>query len=228
MTAVDGNSRFARQADLVPSDELRDLGITVIGVGAVGRQVAIQLAAMGAVKFQLIDFDTVEYTNISSQGYFETDLGKPKVAATAELIAQIDPAVECDSVIDRFRPTFSVGHVIFCCVDSISARSAIWRSLKSRCCFWADARMLGEVIRVLIANDRAGQQAYQQTLFAQAEAQLGACAARSTLYAASIAAGLMSHQFARWLRHIPTDADTTLNLLAGELSTMQTKESTKL
>ena len=47
--------------------------------------------------------------------------------------------------------------------------------------------------------------------------QQGRCTARSTIYAASIAAGLMLHQFTRWLRHIATDADTTLNLLSGEL-----------
>jgi sulfur carrier protein ThiS adenylyltransferase len=39
---------------------------------------------------------------------------------------------------------------------------------------------------------------------------------RSTIYATSIAAGIMVHQFTRWLRGIPVDFDTTLNLLAGE------------
>ena len=53
-------------------------------------------------------------------------------------------------------------------------------------------------------------------LFAQAEAQAGRCTARSTIYAASIAAGLMVHQFTRWLRGLAVDRDTCLNLLAGE------------
>lgn len=43
--------------------------MTVIGVGAVGRQVALQLAAMGVSRFQLFDFDIVEPTNINFQGY---------------------------------------------------------------------------------------------------------------------------------------------------------------
>ena len=43
---------------------------------------------------------------------------------------------------------------------------------------------------------------------------------RSTIYAASIAAGIMVHQFTRWLRGIPVDFDTTLNLLAGEWTVM--------
>ena len=42
------------------------------------------------------------------------------------------------------------------------------------------------------------------------------CTARATIYAASIAAGLMVHQFTRWLRDMPVDRDASLNLLAGE------------
>ena len=44
----------------------------------------------------------------------------------------------------------------------------------------------------------------------------GRCTSRSTIYAAGIAAGLMLHQLARWLRDPPADFDTTFNLLAGE------------
>src|SRR5262245_14722375 len=51
--------RFTRQADLVPRDRLEGLTVTVIGVGAIGRQVAVQLASIGARRLQLIDFDTV-------------------------------------------------------------------------------------------------------------------------------------------------------------------------
>ena len=76
--------------------------------------------------------------------------------------------------------------------------------------------MLGEVIRVLAASDPKGITRYADTLFPQADAQRGSCSSRSTIYAASVAAGLMVHQFTRWLRGIPVDLDTTLNLLAGE------------
>ena len=54
------SSRFSKQADLVPQDQLASLVVTVIGVGAVGRQVALQLAAIGTRQIQLIDFDHVE------------------------------------------------------------------------------------------------------------------------------------------------------------------------
>ena len=60
--------------------------------------------------------------------------------------------------------------------------------------------MLGEVIRVLVVADEPGRDHYPTTLFSQSEAQLGRCTAQSTIYTANIAAGLMLHQFARWLR----------------------------
>jgi sulfur carrier protein ThiS adenylyltransferase len=107
---------------------------------------------------------------------------------------------------------------IFCYVDCISARSAIWRSASRRCRFWADGRMLGEVIRILTAGDARGFDHYPNTLFAQADAQQGSCTSKSTIYAASIAAGLMVHQFTRWLRGLPVDCDTNFNVLAGEYS----------
>ena len=58
---------------------------------------------------------------------------------------------------------------------------------------------------------------YGTTLFAQHEAQAGACTSQSTIYAAAISAGLMVHQFARWLRGLGVEPDASLNLLAGEL-----------
>jgi molybdopterin-synthase adenylyltransferase len=211
------NDRFERQHDLVPMDRLAQLTATVIGVGAIGRQVALQLAAIGARRLELVDFDRVEMSNVTTQGYLAADVGQLKVDSTRRAMELIDPAIVVRTVADRFRAKQSVSEAVFCCVDSISARAAIWRTVKDRCQFWADGRMLGEVIRVLAAADRASWGKYASTLFPQAEAQLGQCTSRSTIYAAAVAAGLMVHQFSRWLRKLPVDADATLNLLAGEL-----------
>ena len=211
-------NRFQRQEDLVPRDRLADVKVTVIGVGAIGRQVAIQLAAIGVPRLQLVDFDVVDLSNVTTQGYWACDVGRPKVEATAAAIRQLDPAIAVECVQDRYRPRVEIGQAVLSCVDSIEARAAIWRSAGSRCRFWADGRMLSEVIRVLAVGDSIGREHYPTTLFAQSEAQLGRCTACSTIYTASIAAGMMVHQFTRWLRGMPVDRDTSLNLLAGEWS----------
>ena len=211
-------SRFTRQQDLVPEQKLAALTCTVIGVGAIGRQVALQLAALGARRIQLIDFDTVEPTNITTQGYLHRDLGQLKVTATADQIHAIDPEIIVTTIPDRYRPDLETGEAVFCAVDTITARTALWRALQHRHLFWSDARMRGEVLRVLTATTPASQPHYPTNLFPQAESQPGPCTAKSTLYTASIAAGLMLHQFTRCLRNIPCNPDVTLNLLAGELS----------
>jgi molybdopterin-synthase adenylyltransferase len=64
---------------------------------------------------------------------------------------------------------------------------------------------------------RRARRNYPITLFAGADVQRGSCAARNAFYAADIAAGLMVHQFTRWLRHLTVDRDISVNLLAGEL-----------
>ena len=217
-SAISSNSRFDRQAGIVPQDKLASLIVTVVGVGAIGRQATLQLAALGVRRLQLVDFDKVEPTNITTQGYLFDDVGMAKVAAAAGAAWEIDPMLHIDLVEDRFRPQHRHGDALFCCVDSIDARAAIWRAVGQRTRFWTDGRMLGEVMRVLTVAEAQGRHHYPSTLFSQAEAQTGACTARGTIYTAAIAAGLMVHQFTRWLRGLPTDADLTLNLLAGELT----------
>src|SRR5262245_32334915 len=135
--------RFERQAELVPPERLAQASASVIGVGAIGRQVALQLAAMGVRRLQLIDFDTVELTNVTSQGYWYTNIGLSKVLATREVIARLDPEIEVETICDRYRPRIVLADAVFCCVDSIDGRAAIWRSAQHRCEFWSDGRMLG-------------------------------------------------------------------------------------
>ena len=213
-----GSDRFLRQRDLVSTEKLASTPVTIIGVGAIGRQVALQLAALGVMNFQLIDFDEVELHNVTNQGYRTSDIGTSKVVATATAISEIDSSILLTKWQDRFRIRQTTDDVVFCCVDSISARTAIWDHLKNRSSFWADGRMLGEVMRILVATDHESRQSYDSSLFSQDEAQAGSCTSRSTIYTANIAAGLMVHQFTRWLRGLPIDCDLSFNLLSSELS----------
>ncbi|QDU92333.1 ThiF family adenylyltransferase [Lignipirellula cremea] len=210
------SNRFERQAELAPRDSLRRVTASVIGVGAIGRQVAWQLAALGVPRIQLIDFDAVEWTNVTTQAYQAGDVGQLKVEATAQALRQLDPTIAVETIADRYRPTLQLGEAVFCCVDSISARAAIWRSAGDRCRFWTDGRLLGEAIRILSVADDVGRDIYPTTLFSPSQAQVGRCTARGAIYTAAIAAGLMVHQFTRWLRRLPIDCDASLNLLASE------------
>ena len=81
-TEMTEQDRFSRQRDLVPMDRLSRVISTVIGVGAIGRQIALQLAAIGAPHIQLVDFDVVDRTNHPTQGYLADDVGQPDAVET--------------------------------------------------------------------------------------------------------------------------------------------------
>jgi len=211
------NERYSRQREIVPAERLADCRPTVIGVGAIGRQVTLQLAAIGVPSLQLIDFDIVEEANLAAQGFLETDLGRSKVEATAEQCCRMNGELAVEIVDERFRRSMEIGDIIFCCVDAIDARRLIWNAVRDRARFFADGRMSAEVLRVLVACDEPSRRHYPGTLFAAEEAYAGSCTAKTTIYCANIAAGMMLSAFTRWLRGLPVEPDVSLNLLAAEL-----------
>ena len=78
--------------------------------------------------------------------------------------------------------------------------------------------MSAEVLRVLTACDSPSRQHYPTTFFRTEEVFVGTCTAKTTIYCANIAAGLMVSPFTKYLRQLPVDPDIQLNLLASELS----------
>ena len=218
MKPKQSEERYSRQKDIVPAERIAACKATVIGVGAIGRQVALQLTAMGISTLQLIDYDTVEISNLSSQGYSELDLGKLKVKATAGLCEWMDSGIEIHTLAERFRRSTEVGNVVFCTVDSIQVRQLIWAAVADKVSFFSDGRMSAEVVRILTVCDSASRYHYPQTLFSAEEAYDGSCTAKTTIYSANIAAGLMLSQFTRYLRQLPIDCDIQLNLLTSELN----------
>ena len=168
--------RFLRQRDLVSTESLAETPVSIIGVGAIGRQVALQLAALGVMQIQLIDFDCVEAHNVTNQGYRMQDVGLLKVDAAKSAIAEIDSAIKVEVVQDRFRTRQSTRP---CRFSAASIRSkAGQRSggiLNGVPSFWADGRMMGEVMRILTASCGVSRESYGRTLFSPSEAQTGSC-----------------------------------------------------
>lgn len=215
---TDLTNRDLRQRDIIPADRLAQTRATVIGVGAIGRQVALQLAAIGVPWLQLIDPDTVDVVNLANQGYFEDDLNRPKVHATADMCQRLNRSLEVYTEMQRFRRTGNVGNAVFCCIDSIATRRFIWQAVGTQVEFFVDGRMAAEVLRVIVACDPASRAHYPTTLFDAADAHQGACTAKSTIFCANIAAGLMVSALSKHLRGLPIDCDMHVNLLASELT----------
>ncbi|MFT3883350.1 MAG: ThiF family adenylyltransferase [Gemmatales bacterium] len=220
--SVDLKRRNQRQRDLVPPERLASCNAIVIGTGAIGRNAALQLASLGIHCMALYDPDQVKLENIAPQGFWESDVGTNKVTAVAKLAKQQFPKLEIHTFPERFKKSHvlrwstSRPIALFCCVDTIDARKLIWDAVKDKCHFFADGRMAAEVVRVLASDSPSADQHYPATLFTAKEAYAGECTAKSTIYTANIAAGLMVSQFTRWLRRLPVLREQIFNLLAQE------------
>ena len=210
--------RTERFKDLLPVDRLRAAQCSVIGVGAIGRQVALQLAAMGVGRLHLVDFDVVEEINLGPQGYLAEDVGQRKVEATASLARRLNPELLVDACAERFAKSMGLAPIVFCCVDSIQTRRTVFEAVKDRSECFVDGRMAAEVLRVITAYDAVTRHRYSATLFDPSQAHRDGCTARSTVYCANIAAGVMLGQFTKWLRQLKPDFDITFNIFSAELS----------
>lgn len=202
--------RYSRQYDFIK----KVTPCTVVGAGAIGRNVAIQLAQIGVTDLQVADFDTVEIHNTASQGYLECDIGLPKVEALGNYLALANSSTQVELVNDRWRPSFGVNEALFLCVDSIQHRANIFRWCGGRIGFLCDGRMLGEHINVL-AFSNADIPKYEETLFPSEQAEQGSCTGRTIGPAAHMAASLMVHQYTRWLRDLPVDNSFFCNMVAS-------------
>jgi sulfur-carrier protein adenylyltransferase/sulfurtransferase len=74
--------------------KLREAKVLVVGAGGLGAPVALYLAAAGVGTLGLVDFDTVDATNLQRQLLYGTkDVGRPKLEAAEERLRGINPDV---------------------------------------------------------------------------------------------------------------------------------------
>ncbi len=74
--------------------KLQEAKITIVGCGGLGSVAAVYLAASGIGNIHLIDFDTVDVSNLHRQVYYKTtDIGKSKCEVLANYIQSISPFV---------------------------------------------------------------------------------------------------------------------------------------
>lgn len=224
--------RNIRQRDIIDPERLANVDALIVGVGAIGRQLACQLAAVGVPKLHLVDPDTVGVENLAAQGFMEADLGSTKVTAVAGLCRQINSSIHISTACEKFKPEditrmvreegVDTRFVVFSCVDDMNARKEIWETFErqfpsDRFALFVDSRMGAEVARILAVSRDEGREYYPDTLFEAADALQQSCTAKTTIYCANIAAGMMVGQFTKWLRGMAVDQDTLLNIFASML-----------
>ena len=74
--------------------KLRHARVLVVGAGGLGSPVLSYLAAAGVGTLGIVDFDTVDFTNLQRQIIYSTsDVGRPKLEAAADRIRAMNPDV---------------------------------------------------------------------------------------------------------------------------------------
>lgn len=83
------------EVGLAGQNKLKASSVLVVGAGGLGSPLAIYLAAAGVGRIGLVDFDTVEISNLQRQIlYTDEDLGHAKLDAAVEHLRGINPNVE--------------------------------------------------------------------------------------------------------------------------------------
>lgn len=96
--------RYSRQimlpeVDIDGQDRLRNASILVIGLGGLGSPVALYLAAAGAGRLILNDYDTVDLSNLQRQiVHADASIGQPKVDSAAAAVTRLNPLVRVETI----------------------------------------------------------------------------------------------------------------------------------
>src|SRR3954468_4212836 len=76
---------------------LKAARVLVIGTGGLGSPLALYLGAAGVGTLGLVDFDTVDFSNLQRQIIHGTpDVGRPKLQSARDHIRAINPEVKLD------------------------------------------------------------------------------------------------------------------------------------
>ena len=96
------------------SKKLKKTRVCILGLGGLGSNVAVLLARSGIGSLKLVDFDTVEASNLNRQQYRISHIGIKKTEAMKSIIREINPFVEVDILdikVDRENIYSAVGDI---------------------------------------------------------------------------------------------------------------------
>lgn len=119
-------------------EKLQRASVAIAGLGGLGSNIAVSLARSGVGRLFLVDFDTVDVTNLNRQAYLIPHLGMPKTRALDSILRQINPWLDIRTANVRVtrenvRDLFS-GYPIVCeAFDRPDQKAMLVNALLSDC-----------------------------------------------------------------------------------------------
>ena len=95
-------SRYSRhlimpEVGMEGQKKLKNASVLAVGAGGLGAPLTMYLAAAGVGRLGLVDFDTVDASNLQRQVLYSTaDIGKPKLEAAKARLTEINPHVNIE------------------------------------------------------------------------------------------------------------------------------------
>jgi molybdopterin/thiamine biosynthesis adenylyltransferase len=85
--------------------KLKDSSVLIVGAGGLGCPAAFYLAASGIGRIGILDFDTVDLSNLQRQIlHFTTDIGHSKTASAAEKLRSLNPLITVEAIDAKLEP----------------------------------------------------------------------------------------------------------------------------
>jgi adenylyltransferase/sulfurtransferase len=126
-----GRQILLPQIDIEGQQRLLDARVLIIGLGGLGSPVAMYLASAGVGSLTLIDFDTVDLSNLQRQIAHRTeDLGRPKVDSARDTLLRLNPECRIECVgekLDKQGLTEQArkADLVIDCSDNFATRFAV-------------------------------------------------------------------------------------------------------
>ena len=116
-------------------DKVKNAKVMVVGAGALGNEVLKNLALFGLGNIVIVDFDKIEYSNLTRSILFrpeDADKGFYKAEIAAKRLKEINPTINTKAVCGDLSVDVGLGlyrrmDVIVGCLDSVKARKLLNR-----------------------------------------------------------------------------------------------------
>ena len=182
--------------------------VILAGVGGIGSYVGFLLARMKPASMFIYDNDIVEAVNMSGQLYGQSDLGRPKVSALAEMIRNYAGYSSVFAINERFTIESEASDIMICGFDNMAARRLFFNKWvncvqfkpkeERKNCLFIDGRLAAEEFQILCikGDDEYNINRYSnEYLFSDAEADETICSYKQTTFCANMIASYMVNLF---------------------------------
>jgi len=191
----------SRQEFFCPVDNIKSVKALVVGCGAIGRNVASNIARLGVGDITLVDDDHIEAHNIVPQNWRLSQCGKPKVEILAdEILDQMSDGVKLTVIPAKWTPR-AVGptteyDAVWTTVDNITVRKMLYQYYSDKCKMFFDVRIGRTIAQIFTIEDmKTSEDWYSKTFFDESERSDFGCVQPMSNYLANIAAGISVAQF---------------------------------